>query len=122
MICAQLLSSVQFFVTPRTVALQASLSMGFSGKNTGVGCHFLLQGNLLDPGIKPASPWSPAMTGGFFFFFLTRKPPGKPLNNLTAAKIQRYNLASDLECYLFVKIPIYNKPSQGRKKKRIQFS
>ena len=24
------------------------------GKNTGVGCHFLFQGNLPDPGIKPA--------------------------------------------------------------------
>ena len=28
----------------------------FPGKNTGVGCHFFLQGNLCDPGIKPASP------------------------------------------------------------------
>ena len=26
------------------VARQAPLSMGFPGKNTGVGCHFLLQG------------------------------------------------------------------------------
>ena len=68
MICAQSLSSVQFFVAARTVALQASLSMGFSGKNTGVGCHFLLQGNLPNPGIKPASPWSPALAGRFFFF------------------------------------------------------
>ena len=58
----------------------------------------------------------------FFFFFLTIEPPGKPLNNITAAKIQRYNLASDLKCYLFVKIPIYYKPSRGRKEKQIQFS
>ena len=27
-----------------------------AGKNTGVGCRFLLWGNLLDPGIKHASP------------------------------------------------------------------
>ena len=27
-----------------TIAHQAPLSMGFTGKNTGVGCHFLLQG------------------------------------------------------------------------------
>ena len=27
----------------------------FTGKNTGVGCHFLLQGNLPDPGIEPVS-------------------------------------------------------------------
>ena len=26
------------------------------GKNTEVGCHTLLQGNLLNPGIKPRSP------------------------------------------------------------------
>ena len=46
------------------------------GKNAGVGCHFLLQGNpgiLPNPGIKPASPVSPALTGGFF----TTEPPGK---------------------------------------------
>ena len=29
--------------------------MGFSRQNTGVGCHFLLQGNLPDPEIKPGS-------------------------------------------------------------------
>ena len=33
-----------FFATPWTVAHQAPLSMGFPSKNTGVGCHFLLQG------------------------------------------------------------------------------
>ena len=35
---------LQLFVTPWTVALQAFLSMGFSGKNTGLGSHSLLQG------------------------------------------------------------------------------
>ena len=39
----QLLSQVRLFATPRTTAHQALLSMGFSGKNTGVGCHALLQ-------------------------------------------------------------------------------
>ena len=33
----------------------------FSGKNTGVGCHSLLQGNLPHPGIEPISPASPAL-------------------------------------------------------------
>ena len=32
------------FATPWTIAHQVPLSMGFTGKNTGVGCHFLLQG------------------------------------------------------------------------------
>ena len=41
------------------------------GKSTGVGCHFLLQGNLPDPGIEPGSPTFQADA-------LTAKPPGKP--------------------------------------------
>ena len=43
---AQSLSSVQPFATPWTVAHQAPLSMGFPGKNTGVGCHSVLQGTF----------------------------------------------------------------------------
>ena len=39
------------------LAHQTPVSMGFfSAKNTGVGCHSLLQGNLNDPGIELASP------------------------------------------------------------------
>ena len=40
------------------------------GKNTGVGYHFLLQGNLPNPGIEPRSPALEADT-------LTSEPPGK---------------------------------------------
>ena len=45
-------------VTPWTVAHQAPLSMGIlPGKNTGVGCHALLQGifptQMLNPGLPP---------------------------------------------------------------------
>ena len=36
-------SCVQLFATLWTVAFQAPLSMGFSGRISGVGCHFLLQ-------------------------------------------------------------------------------
>ena len=35
------------FTTPWTVAYQAPLSMGFSRKSTGVGCHCLLQAREL---------------------------------------------------------------------------
>ena len=50
-VLAKLLQS-RLFVTLWTVDRQAPLSMGFfpwdsSGKNTGVGCHFLLQGIFL---------------------------------------------------------------------------
>ena len=49
----QSLGTVRLFVTPRTVAFQASLSMGFPGKNIGVGCHFLLQGVFKTQGLNP---------------------------------------------------------------------
>ena len=55
----------------------SSCPWNYPGKNTGVGCHFLLQGNLPDPGIKPTSPASPALTGRFF----TTEPPEKPTQN-----------------------------------------
>ena len=41
------------------------------GKNTGVGCHFLFQGNLPNPGIKPRSPTFQADS-------LPSEPLGKP--------------------------------------------
>ena len=34
------------------------------GKNTGVGCHSLLQGDLPDPRIEPESLISPVLAGG----------------------------------------------------------
>ena len=41
------------FATPRTVAHQAPLSMGFFSKNTGLGCHLLLQGIFPTQGLNP---------------------------------------------------------------------
>ena len=53
----------------------ASLSCTWDspGKNTRVSCHFLPQGNLADPGIKPKSL---ALAGGFF----TTESLGKPID------------------------------------------
>ena len=51
--CVQLLSYVWLFVTPWTVAHQIPLFMEFSSKNTGMGCHFLLQGIILTQGLNP---------------------------------------------------------------------
>ena len=49
---------------------------GFSGKNTGVGCHFsLLHPN---PGIEPMSAAFPALQAGS----LPAEPSGKPLKLL----------------------------------------
>ena len=64
-----MLSCVQIFATPWTIAHQAPLSMGFSRQSTEVSC----QKYLPDTGIKPTSQASPALTGGSF----TTEPPGK---------------------------------------------
>ena len=50
------LSCVQLFVTPWTVALQAPLSMGFSRQEYWSGLPFPSPAVLHDPGIKPRSP------------------------------------------------------------------
>ena len=42
-----------FFATPWPIACQAPPSMEFSGKNTEMGCHFLLQGIFLTQGLNP---------------------------------------------------------------------
>ena len=44
----------------------------FTGKNTGVGCHFPRQGTVPTQGLN-VSPASPALAGRFF----TTAPPGK---------------------------------------------
>ena len=63
-----MLSCVWHFAIPWTIACHASR---FPGKNTAVGYHFLLQGTLPNPGIKPVSLVSPALAGGFFYHYAT---------------------------------------------------
>ena len=65
------ISHVQLFVTPWTVAHQAPLSMGFSRQDYWSGLPCPPPGDLLDSGIKPVSLMSPVLAGGFFplFFF-----------------------------------------------------
>ena len=47
------------------------------GKNIGVGCHALLQGDLPDPGVEPMSSLvSLVLTGGFFTSSATWEAPG----------------------------------------------
>ena len=68
----KVLSQVRLFMTPWAVACQASLSMEWNspGNNTGVVCHFLLQGTSR-PRIKSRSPVLQADS-------LLSEPPGKP--------------------------------------------
>ena len=60
----------------------------FPGKNTGEGCHFLLQGIFPTQGLN--EPASPALAEGFF----TTEPPEKPKSTCTLYKnIQFSSLA-----------------------------
>ena len=52
----KLLSRVQLFATPWSVAYQAPLSMGFSRQEYWSGLPFPSPGDLPDPGIEPGSP------------------------------------------------------------------
>ena len=69
--CAQALSQVQLSATPRTIAHQAPLSMGFSQARILEWLPLSSPRHLPDPDIEPESP---ALAGGFF----TAEPPGKP--------------------------------------------
>ena len=67
----KLLSRVQLFVTPWTVAYQVPPSMGFSRQEYWSGLPFPSPGYFPDPGIEPGSPTLQADA-------LTSEPPGKP--------------------------------------------
>ena len=76
---AHLLSRVQLFATPWTVAYQAPLSIGFPRQEYWSGLPFPPPRDLLDPGIKPAPP---ALASRFF----TTEPPGMFQNTVLSPK------------------------------------
>ena len=70
MLCVLSRFSVQLFATPQTVARGAPLSMDFPGKDTGVGCHTLLQGTFPIQGLNLLH-----CTFGFFTTWVLRETP-----------------------------------------------
>ena len=70
-----MLSHIQPFETHWTVAHQVLLSMEFPRQESWSRLPLSTLRDIPDPGIKPVSPESPAMAGGFF----TTEPPGKPI-------------------------------------------
>ena len=99
----QSLSFDRLFSTSWTVA-RLLCPWDFSGKNTGLSCHLLLQDNLPYPGIKPASPVSPAWAG----WFPTIEPAGKPMIFPLRATIFPASLSPGLyHDWLDLNIPYY---------------
>ena len=77
------------FTNPRTVARQATLSMGLPRQEYWSGLPFPSPGDLPNPGIEPMSPVSPALASGFF----TTDPRHLLLGNL---RINLINVSKSL--------------------------
>ena len=88
------LSLVQVFASPRTLAHQAPLSLGFPRQQCGSGLPFPSPGYLPDPGIKPTSL---PLAGGFF----TAEPPVK--HGLLGALKSHYGESMSCLSGLFMK-------------------
>ena len=86
--CAHACWVVSDSATRWTVALQASLSMGFSRQEYWSGLPFSTPGDLPNPGIKPTSLVYPALARGFF----TTAPAGKPGNKVKRPLILQLSL------------------------------
>ena len=84
----KLLSRVQLFATPWTVAYQAPPSMGFSWQECWSGLPFPSPGDLPDPGIEPGSPTLQADA-------LLSEPPGITQTSLKGNKTKQNKT---LEC------------------------
>ena len=67
-VCAKSLQSRPTLVTLCTTGPRLLCTCDSPGKNTGVGCHALLQG-IFPIQEHNSSIISPALAGGFFFFF-----------------------------------------------------
>ena len=70
---ACLFSRVRLSAIPWTVAYQDRLlcPWNFPGRNTGVGCHFLLQRDLSHPGIQPTSSASVSCIGRKILYLMS---------------------------------------------------
>ena len=71
---------------PIACVRQAPLSMGFIRQEYCRRLPFPPPRDLPDPGIKPTTPVSPALAGGFF----TTGPLGKPILNYANSKLANF--------------------------------
>ena len=84
-----MLSHIQHFMTPWTVAHQTCLSMGFSRQEYWSGFTIATPGDLLDPGTEIVSP---AWQVHFFFFFLLLSHLGSPRPTVLGGKDKQHSL------------------------------
>ena len=101
-------SAAQLYMTPLTIAHQTPLSKELSRQEYWSKLPFPTPGHLLDPGIKPMTPASPAFAGGFF----TTEPPGKPdLRKMKMKITMRYH-------FILIRMTVERKKEKERRKTR----
>ena len=96
------LNCVQLFVTPRTVAPQAPLPMGFSRQESWSGLPFPSPGDLPDPGIKPTSPKSPSLAGNYWATWESQNAPTK--RHRLVEWIQKHDFYTYIHIYIYIYI------------------
>ena len=96
-------SCVRLFAALWTVTCQTTLSMGFSRQKYWSGLPCPPPGDLLDPGIEPASFISPTLVVGS----LPLAPPGKPKSKVALCK-------KFPACCIHSLMPFYLKVRLGR--------
>ena len=82
-VCVCVLSDVQLFATPWTIACQAPLSMDFFRQEYWSGLPFPTPGVLSDPRTEPPPPVTPALASTFF----TTVPLGSPNCSVSVFKL-----------------------------------
>ena len=103
-----MLSHVQLFAAPWTVALKAPLSMEFSRKEYWSGLPLPTPGALPDPGIKPTSLVSlvsPTLAGRFFNISATWEGPGLIISGFFFHwwKLKHYFTRSSIDYFWIIK-------------------
>ena len=103
-----MLSHVQLFAAPLTVALKAPLSMEFSRKEYWSGLPLPTPGAFPDPGIKPTSLVflvSPTLAGRFFNINATWEGPGLIISGFFFHwwKLKHYVTRSSIDYFWIIK-------------------
>ena len=86
-------SCVRLCVTPETAAHQAPPSLGFSSKNTGVGCRFLLQC------MKVKSESEVAQLCPTLRYPMDCSPPGSSIHGIFQARVLEWGAIVNIEKY-----------------------
>ena len=92
--CVRALSHVRLFVTHELQTTRLLCPWDFLGKNTGVGCHFLLRGMVPTQGWNPCLHISP-IAGEFFTTSTTQKVPDIEVTQMVK------NLPAICETYVY---------------------